>query len=180
MGVDIGQARRLGFHISLGAGYHLRPLGTSDFDSLLSMLQTNPDASWERTAPSVEYVRTLIDFRLEHYERFGFGVLAVENSAGRLVGQAGLQVFNVDRDMLEVVIFLASAETGKGLGSRALAAISMQAYSCDIACLYAAIRLDNFSARRFFSSRGFELIGRDVHYAQVCGIWRRLVVPPTS
>ena len=68
----------------------------------------------ERIEQGEEYFNGLLQFRISHYKKYGFGVHGIWLN-GELIGQFGLQVLN-EEDMVEVVLFLKKIIVKKVLG----------------------------------------------------------------
>src|SRR5690349_22961066 len=72
-------------------GVRGRPFVASDLDALSEIGRGDSDFVWERQVKGRGYFEGLLQFRLGHYWKFGFGVHGVWQDY-RLVGQCGLQV----------------------------------------------------------------------------------------
>ena len=93
-----------------------REFTLSDLDSLIKLGRGDDFFTWEREAQTDSYFESLLQLRLNHYRRYGFGIHSVwENDC--LIGQCGLQVLNEYSDEVEYVILLGKNFTGKKYGS---------------------------------------------------------------
>ena len=82
-----------------------REFSIYDSGNLYELGKCDPNFAWERTYMSKEYYTALLQFRINHYKKYGFGVHAVfQNDV--LIGQIGLQVLDEQKNQLEYVIFL--------------------------------------------------------------------------
>jgi RimJ/RimL family protein N-acetyltransferase len=162
----------LGLGIYELAGVSLRPFSKLDFGALHEILSASDEMTWERVSATQSYTRRLLEFRLKHYEEWGFGVLAVEHAAtGRLLGQAGLQALDPDGERIEVVIFLRSDALGQGLGKGLMVAILDRCKDSGLSELYATVRPENARARSLVDAVGFSYIGDMNHFGMSCALW---------
>jgi RimJ/RimL family protein N-acetyltransferase len=129
--------------------------------------------TWERVPATKEYSERLLRIRLEHYVKFQFGVMAVLDTQGDLVGQAGLQVLEDPKlDRVEVVVFLKASVIGGGLGTTLCQYYIHEAEKCGLAYIYATVRPENTAARKLVSKLGFILVDHIVHYGKYCDLWQ--------
>jgi RimJ/RimL family protein N-acetyltransferase len=150
----------------------LRPLAGGDLDDLYEILSERDDMTWEGQRASLEYAQALLNFRIQHYARYGFGVYAVLSETGALIGQAGLQVLGEEDERVEVVIFLSSKLVGSGSGSILLARILDELCVQDIADVWATVRHGNRRAERLVRRFGFAKDQETVHFNMPCSLWR--------
>ncbi len=150
----------------------LRPLTIEDVSELHAILSEREDMTWEGERASEEYTKSLVEFRIAHYERYGFGVLAVADPQGRIIGQAGLQVLDETGERIEIVIFLASARVGSGLGTTLLEDLLRLLAAQGFGTVWATVRHGNERARRLLLRFGFVKDAETVHFNMPCTMWR--------
>ena len=124
------------------AGVFGRQFSISDLRPLIELATGDPLFSWERELQDSEYFQSLLNLRLRHYQKYGFGVHGIWLE-DRLVGQCGLQVLNEDLDRVEMVIFLGNAFTHRGLGSQLSRYLVLKCRECGMTALYGVARTDN-------------------------------------
>ncbi len=153
-------------------GYGLRRLVPEDYDDLHGILAASDEMTWERQAASPEYSRNLLDFRLDHYAEFGFGVYAVVADADELVGQAGFQVLGPKADdRVELVIFLAHGRMGAGLGSTIARDLIGVAAEAGLTVIYGTSRFENERAESLIRKLDFEAAGETENFGYPCRLW---------
>ena len=160
-------------------GYTLRPLISSDFTELHSILSSREDMTWERVPATLEYSKRLLTLRLEHYSKFRFGIMAVIDAREALVGQAGLQVINDPAlDRVEVVVFLRADVIGSGLGTLLCEYYITESRICGLDEIYATVRPQNLAALKLVTKLGFVFVEDMIYYGKTCGLWRlKLQIP---
>ena len=79
----------------------LREYTLDDFDALYEIL-SDPETMQHYPAPFDEArTRRWIEWNLENYERYGFGLWAVVlKETGEMIGDCGITIQNIDREML--------------------------------------------------------------------------------
>ena len=102
-----------------------REFSIFDLNELIQLGKDDEFFSWEQKAMSKEYYTTLLQFRINHYKKYGFGVHAIFKN-GKLIGQMGLQVLDEQQQQLEYVIFLGKDYTHQGLGTKLLKYLFMR------------------------------------------------------
>jgi RimJ/RimL family protein N-acetyltransferase len=151
----------------------LRPFRAADIDALHAIISSRDDMTWERVKATPEYSRDLLAYRLEQYSKYGFGVMAIENPQGLLVGQGGLQVLHdVAPGEIELVVFLSPQQIGKGLGRTIGEFFIKASRECGISELYATVRHENAAAEQWIKKIGFEFERETTHFRIHCGLWR--------
>lgn len=140
-----------------------REFRLSDVDDFISLGEGDANFSWERILQSSTYFRSLLQFRISHYKKYGFGVHGIwmEN---KLIGQVGLQVLDADLDQVEVVIFLGKDNVNKGFGRKLLGHILSLCKEYDLLDIYAVIRPQNTPAIKLFEKCGWKKISSKKHY----------------
>ncbi len=129
--------------------------------------------TWERTRATPEYSRQLLELRLKHYSRHGFGIMAIEDANAVLVGQAGLQVLHdIGREQIEFVVFLSPHLVGTGLGTILGEYFTTLSRQCRLSEIYATVRPENAAAERLIRKLGFKYAADAVHFGMPCSLWR--------
>ncbi len=153
--------------------FRLRPFTYSDLGALHAILSSRDDMTWERLKATQEYSERLLSFRLQHYSDHKFGIMAIEDGAGRLVGQAGFQVLHdLVPDCVELVVFLSAGAIGRGNGRKLTEHMTEQARRCGLTSVYATVRHENEPADRLVRKLGFRFVAEATHFGQACGLWR--------
>lgn len=127
-----------------------RPLAYDDEAALYEMFA---DAYARKFYPQMdqrEKVRRWIDWNLENYQRFQFGLWAlILKKTGALIGDCGLTYQDVEgREELEVGYHLIEAARGKGYATEAAAAclyFGFRNTGCELIC--STVRPDNLASR---------------------------------
>lgn len=174
---DIEIARRcIGVHKRQVERLTLRPLILGDYSALHAILSARDDMTWERIRATPEYTSQLLEFRLRHYKMHGFGIMAVEDEHGQVIGQAGLQVLaDIDANAVEFVVFLAPTHVSMGYGTVLSRYYIGLARECGMKHLYATVRPENVPAERLVRRLGFELVGTATHFGMPSTVWRVLL-----
>ena len=136
-----------------------------DLDSFIELGKDDPFFNWDRKFQSSDYYTSLLQFRIAHYKKYGFGVHAIFCD-GQLVGQMGLQVLNEKADQIEYVIFLGQRYVNKGLGRKLLDYLFTRCKEEGIRQVYGVIRSDNEIARRSINKYKPKQIRTMSHYHQ--------------
>ena len=102
---------------------------------------------------SEEYYRALLEFRINHYKKYGFGVHAIFKD-GQLIGQMGLQVLDEKKQQLEYVIFLRKEYTKQGVGTKLLKYLFSKCKENGINTIYGVVRSGNKPAIRQIQELG--------------------------
>lgn len=149
-------------------GLVLDPFTERDRASFRALMELSPEMTWERRAASQEYLDHLFDFRIRHYEAFGFGPFAVrESDSLRVIGQAGLQVLDAESaaGTVEIIVFIAPDQWGTGLARRLMRWWLDRAF-CDakVDAVWATARNENPRALAVIERFGFDAVGAKLHY----------------
>ncbi len=119
-----------------------RELSVADSASLAQLGSDDEYFSWERKAQPSSYFSELLNFRVEHYKKHGFGVHGVWID-GKLVGQVGLQVLDEESDKVEFAIFLGKEFVHKGIGSQLTRHVIRRSRELGLSELYFVVRTNN-------------------------------------
>lgn len=144
-------------------GVRGRPFAPDDLESLISLGSGDEHFAWERRVMDEPYFEGLLQFRLGHYWRYGFGVHALLRG-GEMVGQAGLQVLDEEKDRVEFVVFLGAAYVGQGIGSCLAKALLDRCVAAGMSELYGVVRSDNPEGKRMVQRLNPKLIGTMNHF----------------
>ena len=148
-----------------------KPFITNDLEDLVLLGRNDEYFAWERRPMGRSYYEGLLQFRLGHYWRYGFGVHALWSN-GTMVGQAGLQVLDEIQDRVEFVVFLGNSYVGEGLG-RCLATMLINRCSrAGMKDLYGVVRSDNPEGLRMINMIGASKLGFVVHFHQLAEIYQ--------
>ena len=157
--------------INLDQGISLRPLQLADLDALCLFMTGDPEMTWPRTSWARSNVEYLLEFRLKHYQNYGFGPYGVLLD-GRLIGMAGVQVWEETTCSIELLVYLAKEVWLKGLGRKLLIWIIDAARSSGkIKEIYAATREDNNRAINLARRVGFQEFGKGIHFGHPAIKW---------
>ncbi len=152
-------------------GVQGRPLEAADLASLTALGRDDPTFAWERERQSDNYYSGLMQFRLGHYWRYGFGVHGVWRGTS-MVGQVGLQVLNEESDQVEFVVFLGQAYKGCGLGSCLTNYLIERCLSVGMTELFGVVRIDNPEGLRLMAKMGAQALDRVTHFGQEAQVFR--------
>jgi RimJ/RimL family protein N-acetyltransferase len=117
------------------------------------------------------YFETLLNLRLKHYQKFGFGVHGVWLN-GNLIGQCGLQVLDEELDRVECAIFLGKAFTHQGLGTILARYIFQRCKDCGMIEFYGVARPDNPESIALVKKLGGIALGKTMHFNREAIIFR--------
>lgn len=145
--------------------YFGREFSIFDLNEFIALGENDENFSWERKAMSREYYTTLLQFRINHYRKHGFGVHAIFWN-GKLIGQMGLQVLDEQKQRLEYVIFLGKNYTNQGIGTKLLEYLFSRCKSEGIRTVYGVIRSDNTISTKLIQKFGGKRLETMVHYHQ--------------
>lgn len=143
--------------------FEIKPFKQSDAIFLEELGKNDPNFNWARVTKNDDYYEELLKFRLEHYEKYGFGVYGIWNN-NKLIGQVGLQVLDYDLDQVEGVIFLGKNYTGKKIGTTLLHYIIETCKANKMNTLFAVVRPDNDSGIALTKKFGGVSISNVMHY----------------
>ena len=157
----------------------IRPLTTDDAEELTAVLVRNREflRATEPTRPADFYTLTAQIERLgvyDHQRATGTGYAYAILDDGALAGTISLS--NVVRGILEsanVGYWVDAARNGRGLASRALAAVVAEAFGpIRLHRLEAGTLVDNYASQRVLEKNAFTRIGVAPRYLRIAGEWR--------
>ena len=148
-----------------------RYLTPADGDALASLGVGDDNFAWERLARPEDYYRKILQFRLDHYQQYGFGIHGIWRN-GHLIGQCGLQVLNETRDQVELVIFLGRAYVRKGLGLRLTNHILSRCSAAGVKAIYGVVRPENKAALDLLRRVNASPIRTQVHFGNIATVFR--------
>jgi len=152
-------------------GVRGRELVSEDLEALVSLGEDDPLFVWEREPQPRRYFEGLLQFRLGHYWKYGFGVHGLWLDE-LLIGQCGLQVLNDEQDQVEFAVFLGRDHKHKGLGSCLARHLVAQCKVVGITELYGVVRPDNPEGTAMMRAIGAESIGEVQHFRQSANVFR--------
>ncbi len=120
---------------------------------------------WDQKVMPEEYYTALLEFRINHYKKYGFGVHAIFKNR-KLIGQMGLQVFDEQKRQLEYVIFLGKDYTNQGIGKKLLTYLFDRCKEQGIYTIYGVIRNGNEQATKQIKNLGGKQLRTISHYKQ--------------
>ena len=151
--------------LEIGNGYHLSGLRRGDEDALVAHLADGRIGEMIPVLP-YPYGRSEAQWWVRHRAAFReqAGVemtFAIRRPDGFLVGSVGADDYPVgERDSAELGYWVAPAERGRGLGTRAVAAFITHAFeTLGLARLTAAALACNTGSLRLHSKTGFRRLG---------------------
>lgn len=136
-----------------------------DNSEFVSLGKVDPNFVWARKVMSEDYYTTLLEFRINHYKKYGFGVHAIFKD-GKLIGQMGLQVLDEQKQQLEYVIFLGQDYIGQGVGTKLLTFLFDRCKEEGIKTIHGVIRYGNEPAIKLIKKFGGKEIKAVAHYEQ--------------
>lgn len=142
-----------------------REFNIYDLDEFVELGRNDENFAWEKEKMSDEYYKALLQFRISHYKKYGFGVNAIFMN-GHLIGQMGLQVLDEQNDQLEYVIFLGKDYVQKGIGTKLLTYLFGRCKEEGLKTVFGVIRSDNVISRHIVDKFGGKMIKTMAHYHQ--------------
>ena len=142
-----------------------REFSIYDNSDFINLAKGDRNFIWERKIMPEEYYTTLLEFRINHYKKHGFGVHAIFKD-GKLIGQMGLQVLNEQKQELEYVIFLSKDVVGQGIGTKLLSYLFNRCKEEGIKTIYGIIRIGNEPAKKLVKKFGGKELQSVSHYDQ--------------
>lgn len=142
-----------------------REFNIFDLNEFIKLGQDDQNFAWERQKMSDEYYKALLQFRLKHYKKYGFGVHAIFKE-GHLIGQMGLQVLDEQKNQLEYVIFLGKDYVKQGIGTKLLNYLFNRCKDEGIETVYGVIRSDNDISKHIVNKFHGKMIKTMAHYQQ--------------
>jgi pyoverdine/dityrosine biosynthesis protein Dit1/GNAT superfamily N-acetyltransferase len=148
-------------------GRHLAP---GDAEALAKLGAGDENFAWERAARDDEYYRRILQFRLDHYQQYGFGVHGVW-LGNELIGQCGLQVLNETRDQVELVIFLGKAHVRRGLGQKLTEYVLSRCKVSGLRIVYGVVRPENKAALELLRRFNAKPTRTQVHFGYIATVF---------
>lgn len=148
-----------------------RELQASDLSQLADLGMEDPTFAWERTRQRPEYYSGLLQFRLGHYWRYGFGVHGIWRES-KMVGQVGLQVLSEDNDQVELVVFLGHEFKRRGLGTCLANYLTQRCAAVGMSDLFGVVRVDNPEGLALMYSLGAHALYQVTHFGHEAQVFR--------
>lgn len=146
-----------------GCGLIGRNLNAGDLAELTNLGGADPNFAWERSSQDSLYYHTLLNFRLDHYSRYGFGVQGLWRD-NDFVGQFGLQVLDDAKDWVEFVVFLGRSWRNQGLGGCLSEHLLRRCLARGLTEIYGVVRVDNPEALALLTKMGGRSVGVIEHF----------------
>ena len=131
----------------------------------IELAKDDPNFVWQRKKMPEDYFTELLEFRINHYKKYGFGVHAIFKN-NKLIGQMGLQVLDEEEQHLEYVIFLGKDFVGQGIGTQLLSYLFERCRKVGIMIVFGVIRMDNEPSIRLAKKFNGKEQGSISHYKQ--------------
>lgn len=149
----------------------LRPFTMADLLPFHAILATPGVLQYfpESTPPSVEQVQSMIERLQTHWERYGYGVWALEGRAtGELIGRCGL-FYIPNTNETEVDYILASQQWGKGLATEAArVALRFGFENAQKEAIVGIVHPDNLASQHVLEKIGMTLTRADNYFGMDC------------
>lgn len=142
-----------------------REFNIYDLTKFIELGRDDENFAWEKKKMSEEYYTALLQFRISHYKKYGFGVHAIFMDE-HLIGQMGLQVLDEQKNQLEYVIFLGKNYVQKGIGTKLLKYLFGRCREEGLESIFGVIRSDNDVSRHIVNKFGGKMIKTMAHYHQ--------------
>ena len=127
----------------------LREFTFEDFDSLFEILSDQETMEHYPQPFDEERVRGWIQWNIENYAKYGFGLWAVVlKETGELIGDCGITIQNIDEELLpEIGYHIHKKFWRKGYGSEATRAVRDWAFeNTKYDCLYSYMKYTNIGS----------------------------------
>lgn len=127
----------------------LREYTFEDFDALYEILSDKETMAHYPKPFDEEKVRSWIQWNLENYAKYGFGLWAVVLKAtGEMIGDCGITIQNIDGDLLpEIGYHIHKKYWRNGFGSEAARAVRDWAFeNTEYDCLYSYMKYTNVAS----------------------------------
>jgi [ribosomal protein S18]-alanine N-acetyltransferase len=139
-------------------GAVLRSMTTADLDVILALeLEAFGEEAWSRPMLEGELEQQPAS---RHY-------LVAQDADGTVIGYAGLLAAGTQADV--VTIAVSRDRQQRGTGSALLAALLAEARRRRCTEVFLEVRVDNLTAQRLYTARGFEQVGLRRGYYQPSG-----------
>lgn len=142
-----------------------REFSIYDHSDFVNLGKNDANFIWDRKIMSEDYYTALLEFRINHYKKYGFGVHAIFKD-DKLIGQMGLQVLNEQKQQLEYVIFLGKDYVGQGIGTKLLTYLFNRCKKVGIKTIYGVIRSGNEPSIKLLKKFGGRELKSVSHYQQ--------------
>lgn len=151
-----------------------REFDSYDVEEFTELGINDENYSWEKRIMPPDYYRNLLQFRLNHYHKYGFGVHGVWMD-GKLIGQIGLQVLDEENNQLEIVLFLGKEYTHKGYGSQLINYLLDRCKKTGIKTVYGVSRQSNKVALKILKKMKAKPIRNIRHYKEDAVLYEIIV-----
>jgi len=148
-----------------------RPFMIEDADIFLAAGVADTNYSWEREPKDQQYFRNLMKFRMEHHNKYGFGVNGVWEGT-EFVGQFGLQVLSEKDDQVEFVIFLREKYTRQGLGKILSDYLIEECKRWRMKYLFGVVRPENLGAIKLLEKHKAKKVRETKHFGHQALVYR--------
>lgn len=139
----------------------LREYTAGDFDAIYEIL-SDPETMRHYPAPfDAERTRRWIEWNLQNYEEYGFGLWAVIlKETGELIGDCGVTIQNIDgEDLPEIGYHIHKKYWRQGLGSEAARAVRDWAFeNTEYNCLYSYMKCTNAASSSTAIANGMKKV----------------------
>ena len=142
-----------------------REFSIYDHTDFVNLGKNDANFIWAHKIVSEEYYTTLLEFRINHYKKHGFGVHAIFMD-DKLIGQMGLQVLDEQRQQIEYVIFLGKDYVGQGIGTKLLTYLFRRCQEEGIRTVYGVIQSRNIPSIKLIKKFGGKELRSISHYQQ--------------
>lgn len=142
-----------------------REFSIFDHNEFVNLGKNDAHFIWEHKTMSEEYYTALLEFRINHYRKHGFGVHAIYKG-DKLIGQMGLQVLDEQKQQLEYVIFLGKEYVGQGIGTKLLSYLFDRCKEVGISTIYGVIQSGNIPSIKLMRKFGGKELKSVLHYKQ--------------
>ncbi len=143
----------------------LRPPVVEDLPVFHAATGADPGVPWNQQARTPAESEEKLRGRIEHFERHGFGLWAVEwRDTGEYLGEAGLQHFE-DGESVEVGYYLGRPAWGRGVATEAGAAALRHGFEVlGLSRIVAVVRPENSGSKRVLAKLGLRFAAVEDHY----------------
>ena len=139
----------------------LREYTFDDFDSLYEILSDKETMKHYPAPFDEEKVRGWIQWNIENYAKYGFGLWAVVlKETGEMIGDCGITIQNIDDELLpEIGYHIHKKYWRKGFGSEAARAVRDWAFeNTKYDCLYSYMKYTNIGSYSTAIANGMKKI----------------------
>lgn len=150
---------------------HLRELRSDDFDALHAILSDSETMAHYPAPFSEEKTRRWIEWNLENYRAYGFGLWAVElKDTGEFIGDCGITLQNIHGQQLpEVGYHIRKDRQRKGYASEAAAACIRVGFEhFHFPALYSYMKYTNVASYRTAMKNGMTFVEEYANPVDTC------------